>query len=93
MIKTAFATALVTLAITSTGYAATMKKMDHMTMCDGKTMTMMMTAIKKDTDPKMAKDAKMAMDEMHMAAMSKKKHKMHDCTMHIDMAKKHMMMH
>jgi hypothetical protein len=90
MIKTLFATAVLGLALASPSFAADKMKMSH---CDAGTMTMMMDAIKKDTDPKMAKDAAMAGKEMHMAEMSMKKHNMKECAMHIDMAKKHMMMH
>ena len=88
MIKLFIGSALLTLALTSTSFADDMAK----AKCDAETMTMVMDAIKKDTDPKMANDAKMAADEMKMADDSMKAHKMDDCSMHIDMAKKHMMM-
>ena len=94
MKTTLFAAALLGLMLASTGFAAAdqMKKMDSMTKCDEGTMTMMMDAIKKDTDPKMAKEVKMATDQMHMADMAMKKHKMTACAKHIGMAKKDMMM-
>jgi hypothetical protein len=86
MIKVFVGAALMTVAFTTTSFAAEMAK------CDEATMTMVMDAIKKDTDPKMAKDVKMAQDEMAMADKSMKEKKMEDCSKHIDMAKKHMMM-
>ena len=94
MKTTLFAAALLGFTLASTSYAAAdqMKKMDSMTKCDEGTMTMVMDAIKKDTDPKMAKDVKMATDQMHMADMSMKKHDMTACAKHIGMAKKDMMM-
>lgn len=94
MIKSLFAASLVFAALAVPSFAADkMKmKMDHMAKCDDATMTMMNDAMKKDTDPKMAKAVKMAMGEMHMAEMSMKKHKMADCSKHIGMAKKDMMM-
>jgi hypothetical protein len=88
MKKLLLATALLTATFTSVSFADEMAK----SKCDEATMTMVMDAIKKDTDPKMANDVKMATDEMMMADKSMKDSKMDDCSMHIDMAKKHMMM-
>ncbi len=88
MMKLLVSAALVTLSLTATSFADEMAK----SKCDAETMTMVMDAIKKDVDPKMAKDVKMATDEMAMADKSMKDSKMDDCSMHIDMAKKHMMM-
>ncbi len=92
MFKTIIASALITAAFASPSFAVDKMKMDHMAKCNAGTMAMVMDAIKKDTDPKMAKDTKMATNEMHMADMSMKAHKMKACSMHINMAKKHMMM-
>ena len=88
MNKLILSAAFLTLAFTSAGFADEMAK----SKCDAETMTMVTDAIKKDTDPKMANDTKMATDEMKMADDSMKANKMDDCSMHIDMAKKHMMM-
>jgi hypothetical protein len=55
-------------------------------------MTMMMDAIKKDTDPKMAKAVKLATEHMHMADMAMKKHDMNACAKQIGTAKKDIMM-
>jgi hypothetical protein len=87
MIKILTCAALITAALTATSFAA-----DTKAKCDEATMTMVMDAMKKDTDPKMAKDVEMAASEMKMAAASMKDKKMDDCSMHIDAAKKHMMM-
>ncbi len=95
MLKTLFTTSLVIAALAVPSFAADkmkMTKMDHMAKCDAATFTMMNDAIKKDTDPKMAKDVKMAMGEMHMAEMSMKGHKMADCSKHLGMAKHDMIM-
>lgn len=86
MIKVFIGAAFITLALTSTSFAGDKAK------CDEATMTMVMDAMKKDTDPKMAKDVELAAGEMKMAAASMKDKKMDDCSMHIDAAKKHMMM-
>ena len=86
MIKLLASVALVTFTLSSTSFAAEMAK------CDAATMTMVMDAIKKDVDPKMAKDVKMATDEMAMADKAMKVKKMDECSKHIEMAKKHMMM-
>lgn len=88
MIKLFVGAALITVAFTSTSFADEMAK----TMCDDATMMMVMDTIKKDTDPKMADGVKMATKEMMMADKSMKDNKMDDCSMHIDMAKKAMMM-
>lgn len=88
MIKLFVSAAFITLALTSSSYADDMAK----ATCDEATMMMVMDAIKKDTDPKMANDVKMATDEMMMADKAMKDHKMDDCSMHIGMAKKAMMM-
>lgn len=88
MIKVFISAAFITLALTATSFADDMAK----AKCDEATMTMVMDAMKKDTDPKMAKDVEMAAGEMKMAAASMKDNKMDDCSMHIDAAKKHMMM-
>ncbi len=94
MIKTLIAASLLTVAFSVPSFAA-MKKMDHMdhmAKCDAGTFAMINDAIKKDTDPKMAKDVKVATNEVHVAEMAMKAHKMNDCSMHLGMAKKHMMM-
>ncbi len=88
MEKLILGAALFTMALSTASFADEMAK----SKCDAETMTMVMDAIKKDTDPKMANDTKMATDEMKMADDSMKANKMDDCSMHIDMAKKHMMM-
>jgi|GEM_PF-2477326 len=94
MIKTFIATSLIATALVVPGFAADkMKmKMDHMAKCDDATFAMINDAIKKDTDPKMAKDVMKANKEMKMAEMSMKGHKMNDCSKHLGMAKKDMMM-
>jgi len=69
-----------------------MKNMDSMTKCDQSTVTMMLDAIKKDTDPKMAKEVKMATDQMHMADMAMNKQDMNACAKRVGMTKKDMMM-
>ena len=86
MIKLLATAAVITFSFTSVSFAAAMAK------CDEATMTMVMDAIKKDTDPKMAKDVKMANDEMAIADKAMKAKNTEECSKHIDMAKKHMMM-
>ena len=97
MIKTLFASTLVFAALAVPSFAADkmkmkMNHMDTMAKCDDATFAMINDAMKKDTDPKMAKDVKMAMGEMHMAEMSMKNHKMTECSKHLGMAKHDMMM-
>ncbi len=98
MTKTFIAASLFALTLAVPSFAADKMKMDHMAktdhmaMCDDATFAMINDAIKKDTDPKMAKDVKMANKEMHSAEMSMKGHKMDECSKHLGMAKMHMMM-
>ena len=88
MIKLFVSAAFITVAFTSSSFADEMAK----ATCDDATMMMVMDTIKKDVDPKMADGVKMATEEMMMADKAMKDHKMDDCSMHIDMAKKAMMM-
>ncbi len=98
MLKTLLATSLLAASLAVPSFAADkmkmdhMTKMDHMAKCDDATFSMINDAIKKDTDPKMAKDVMKANKEMHMAEMSMKSHKMDDCSKHLGMAKMDMMM-
>ena len=87
MFKTLATVALLGLALSSPARAD-----DMMTAkCDAATMKMVHDAMVKDTAPKMANDVKMAGDEMKMADVAMKAHKMDDCTKHVGMAMDHMM--
>jgi ABC-type transporter MlaC component len=92
MIKSLLALTLLVTALSVPSFAADKMKMDHMAKCDDATFAMINDAIKKDTDPKMAKDVMKANEEMKMAELSMKDHKMDDCSKHLGMAKMDMMM-
>lgn len=90
MLKSIFAATAVAFAAATfaPAYSASMAAVK----CDDATMKMVHDAMKADTNPKMAKDVKMAGKEMMMAEGAMKAHKMKECSMHIGMAEKHMMM-
>ena len=86
MLKSLFAIAALGVALTAPAYAEDMMK------CDDASMMKMSAMIKADTNPAMKKDVDMATQEMGMAKMAMKSHKMDECMMHMNMAKKDMMM-
>lgn len=86
MFKSLFAVATFGMILAMPVHAAAMMK------CDDASMMKMDAMIKADTNPAMKKDVMMATKEMGMARMAMKSHKMDECMMHMNMAKKDMMM-
>jgi len=64
MLRTLLATSLLAASLAVPSFAADKMKMDNMAKCDDATFAMMNDAIKKDADPKMAKDVMKANKEM-----------------------------
>jgi hypothetical protein len=86
MLKSFLAVTALGLALAAPAYA------DDMMKCDHASMMKMDSMIKADTNPAMKKDTMMATKEMDIAKMAMKSHKMDECMMHMNMAKKDMMM-
>ena len=86
MLKSLLAVTVLGLTLTAPAYA------DDMMKCDDASMMKMDAMIKAGTNPAMKKDVGMASQEMGMAKMAMKSHKMDECMMHMKMAKKDMMM-
>jgi hypothetical protein len=82
MIKTLLTSAALVVCFSTASQAASMMA------CTNKNIMKMEHAAMAMNAPGQKHDMAMAMDAVHMAQMSKKEHKTHDCQMHLDEAMK-----
>ena len=82
MIKSLLTATALIVCFSSAGQAATMMK------CTNKNIGKMEHAAMAMNAPTQKHDMEMAMEAVHMAQMSKKEGKKHDCQMHLDEAMK-----
>jgi hypothetical protein len=82
MIKTFLTAAALVVSFSSASQAAALMA------CTNKNIMKMEHAAMAMKAPGQKHDMEMAMEAVHMATMSKKEHKTHDCQMHLDEAMK-----
>jgi hypothetical protein len=82
MIKSLLTATALVVCFSSASNAAAMMA------CSNKNIAKMEHAAMGMNAPGQKHDMEMAMEAVHMAAMSKKEHKTHDCQMHLDEAMK-----